>query len=245
MESGNKILVIPDVHLKLWMFDEADIIMRNEDIQIAIVLGDLADDWDKSADISLVNRTFLRLDKFTDEHPESLIVFGNHEMSYYWRKQESGYSNKAEMPVLSWVMDLRKKLGKRIGFIKRIQNVIFSHAGLTKEFLDEKIPEWTAMDIDRVLDTINDMGSEDLWYYTSPLWVRPDSSAFHSFSDKFFQVCGHTPMEERPMLINGILCCDVFSTKSDGTPIGSQEFVIVDTIEKTWATVKAPSLTQG
>ena len=42
----SRVLVIPDVHLKPWIFDEAEKVDKNsyEDI---VVLGDLVDDWGK------------------------------------------------------------------------------------------------------------------------------------------------------------------------------------------------------
>ena len=45
-----KVLVIPDVHLKAWMFDEADKIDRDSYDGI-VVLGDLVYDWGKGNDI--------------------------------------------------------------------------------------------------------------------------------------------------------------------------------------------------
>jgi hypothetical protein len=44
-------------------------------------------------------------------------------------------------------------------------------------------------------------------------------------------VVGHTPMEAITLCDN-VLSTDVFSTYRDGTPIGSQKFVIVYTITK-------------
>ncbi len=43
------------------------------------------------------------------------------------------------------------------------------------------------------------------------------------------QVVGHTPVE-RIYKKNGIISCDVFSTWSDGTPIGTEEFPIIDSV---------------
>ena len=40
-----RILVIPDVHLRGWMFEEADRLMKENGIEQAVCLGDLVDDW--------------------------------------------------------------------------------------------------------------------------------------------------------------------------------------------------------
>ena len=40
-----KVLVIPDVHLKDWMFSQAIDIMETTDCENAVILGDLVEDW--------------------------------------------------------------------------------------------------------------------------------------------------------------------------------------------------------
>lgn len=50
-------------------------------------------------------------------------------------------------------------------------------------------------------------------------------------SHQFLQVVGHTPMETITKK-NNMISCDVFSTYRDGKPIGTKEFLLLDTI--TW-----------
>lgn len=45
------------------------------------------------------------------------------------------------------------------------------------------------------------------------------------------QVVGHTPVEEIDRLGN-VISCDLFSTYRTGDPIGTQEFLLIDTV--TW-----------
>lgn len=241
MKNG-KVLVIPDVHLKPWMFDKATDLMRKEDITKAVCLGDYGDEFDMGADIGAYNETYYKLMRFMETFPEALLCYGNHEMSYKWRQTStSGYSPYAEITVLSWLIDLRNKFGDRVAYIHRVGNGIFSHAGLVPAWLDEWVPGWEAMYIDDVITRTNQMGFHQMWTDISSIWVRPDSSDFKSFSDEYLQVCGHTP-QKQPTLINGILCCDTFSTKSDGvTPYGSQEFVIINP-DLTWTAVKAEDI---
>ena len=42
-----KVLVIPDVHLKPWMFERADKIMEQGAAERAVCLMDIPDDWNK------------------------------------------------------------------------------------------------------------------------------------------------------------------------------------------------------
>ena len=40
-----KVLVIPDVHLKPWMFDRASELLESGKAERAVCLMDIADDW--------------------------------------------------------------------------------------------------------------------------------------------------------------------------------------------------------
>ena len=86
-----KVLVIPDVHLKSWMFDRAEEVLKKEHIDCEVCLMDLADDWGHDSDIEAYRETYDRAIAFARQHPMSLWCYGNHDVSYMWQLQESGY----------------------------------------------------------------------------------------------------------------------------------------------------------
>lgn len=53
-----KILVIPDIHLKPWMFADASIIMEKEEVDKAVCLMDIPDDFNQELNHDLYNQTF-------------------------------------------------------------------------------------------------------------------------------------------------------------------------------------------
>ncbi len=59
----SKVLVIPDVHLKTWIFDKAVKIIEENEFDNIVLLGDLVDDWDQELNIKLYKET---LDKVYD-----------------------------------------------------------------------------------------------------------------------------------------------------------------------------------
>ena len=66
----------------------------------------------------------------------------------------------------------------------------------------------------------------------SPIWYRPQYYEGRLYKPrKMLQVVGHTPMDKITRKGN-LISCDVFSTDSNRNPIGTQEFLVVDTI--TW-----------
>ena len=93
-------------------------------------------------------------------------------------------------------------------------------------------------DIDAIVTEINGLDHRCLWQDLSPIWFRPQYSGRKMYKQgELLQVVGHTPVSQ----INekdGVISCDVFSTHGDGTPIGTQEFLILDTVSWEYYGVK-------
>ncbi len=226
-----KILTIPDIHLKPWIFDHADAILENKEADKAVCLMDIADDWKQQLNLDLYELTYDRAIRFAKEHPETLWCYGNHDLSYEWDELETGYSYAASHLVRKKMQELRKALVdyRQLAYIHRIDNVLFSHGGLAYEFVRNRIPGRFHDDIDYVIDTINSFGRMEMWQDLSPIWYRPQYYKGKMFqSQKYLQVVGHTPVEEIKKDRN-VISCDVFSTSSNGKPIGKPQFLILDT----------------
>ena len=234
-----KILVIPDVHLKPWIFDKADeILQSNKDIDTFVSLGDIADDWDKRNNLNLYEETYDRLIDMVKKYPKSIFCYGNHDISYIWQRHETGYSTAARNIVVNKISELERILGEdRIGFAKKIDNCIFSHAGLCQTFIDWYVPEKYKQSEDMTLRYINEgMYSSELWIDISPIWLRPQEQCINMYeAEKYLQIVGHTPISEIIYdASENVLSVDTFSTYRDGTPIGTQSFAVVDTVAKEW-----------
>ena len=188
-----KVLIIPDVHLKPFMFKQAAELMERGIAKRSVCLMDIPDDWDKQFDISLYEETYDAAISFAKKYPDTAWCYGNHDLSYVWHKLETGYSPMAAYTVQKKLIDLKEVLpeGNLIKYVHRIDNVLFSHAGMSKDFVNLHVPK----------------------------------------SQQFLQVVGHTPMETITKKKN-VISCDVFSTYRDGKPIGTEEFLLLDTI--TW-----------
>lgn len=226
----SKVLVIPDVHLKPLMFDQADNIYKEEKCDKIVFLGDLIDDWDQEKNLGLYNSTFDRAIAFAKDHQNMFICYGNHDMSYVWDEMESGYSPFARELVVSRLRELSDALPvENCAFIHLMDNVIFSHGGLTLSFIMQHFGS-SATSIDSIVRSVNSMSGDKLWKDDSPIWARPQNG-YRTYPFDMLHVVGHTPMEAITLCDN-VLSTDVFSTYRDGTPIGSQKFVIVDTITK-------------
>ncbi len=226
-----RVLVIPDIHLKTWIFDQAENIMNAGKADSAVCLMDIPDDWNMEFQVERYKETFDRAIKYANTYPETLWCYGNHDISYLWGRLETGYSPYAERTVISKLEQLANILrnSSQINIIHRIDNVLFSHGGLTNEFvkwLDEDLLE---ADIDDVVAAVNGASQDYLWNDLSPLWLRPQNVDVDTFrNDIYHQVVGHTPVE-RIFEKDGIISTDVFSTYRDGRQIGESAMIIIDT----------------
>jgi len=230
-----KILVIPDIHLRTWMITRASELMNECNIDRAVCLMDIPDDWDQEMNTALYEKTFDAAIAFAKSFPETLWCWGNHDLSYLWGKLETGYSPYAESVVLRKLQELKETLVDecRLTYVHRIDNVLFSHGGLVKEFVLKHVISKETLNTDLVLNVINNLEDRAMWQDNSPIWARPQYEEMCMYQEKrFLQVVGHTPVERITQKGN-IISCDVFSTYRDGTPVGTQEFLIIDT--KTWA----------
>ena len=80
----SKVFVIPDVHLKPWMFERASELIAKGSCDAIVMLGDLVDDWYQEKNIDLYNETFDAAIAFTSKHPDTFWCYGNHDVSYLW-----------------------------------------------------------------------------------------------------------------------------------------------------------------
>ena len=230
-EVDMKVLVIPDVHLKPVMFQQATILMRQGIAERAVCLMDIPDDWGKEYEVELYENTYDEAINFAKKFPETAWCYGNHDLSYFWHQLESGYSSMAASTVQRKLLELRAAVPENnpIRFIHKIDNVLFSHGGVLKYFVEEHVKKVNCDDTDLVIEEIDKLGAREMWNDASPIWLRPQYSKMKLYKEhELLQVVGHTPMDKITRKEN-VISCDVFSTYRDGRPIGTQEFLLLDT----------------
>ena len=67
-----RVLVIPDVHLKPWMFDRADELLGEGTAEKAVCLMDIPNDWGKEYQLDLYEDTFDAAIRFQNKYPDTL-----------------------------------------------------------------------------------------------------------------------------------------------------------------------------
>ena len=232
-----KVLVIPDVHLKPTIFDKGEKVATNKYDKI-VCLGDLVDDWGMQHNSNLYETTLERAVEFDKKHPDMLWCWGNHDVSYLYCLSETGFSYIMIPLVNKYLVKLQKQCDERLKIIHRLDTVLFSHAGLTEEFVDSMYKKHPRS-IDTILNKTNKMIEDKnsairLWHNDSPLWTRPQYAPIDMYlADVYYQVVGHTPVPQ-PLEKGNCITLDTFSTYSTGEPIGDCRLVIVDTETHEW-----------
>lgn len=238
-----KVLVIPDVHLKPRLFDRAERILRDKRADTAVCLMDIADDWGMGNNIDLYEEAYERAAEFAKARPETRWCYGNHDIQYIWGIPAAGFSPAAKGTVIKKLGELKSALTNpsQLAFIHRLDNVLFSHGGLTAGFVRRLGRQLLKADIDAVLAAVNGAGPRLLWEEDSPLWLRPREFGPEMFgSQAYKQVVGHTPAE-RIYENNGVIYTDVFSSGFDSEQIGESAMLVIDTLTKAYEIIAVPA----
>ena len=215
-----RVLVIPDTHLKPKMFDLADKIMCERKVDYAVQLGDNLDDFYCYDD--QYRRHNARMVAFYHEHPETIWLWGNHEASYILDRPVTGniYAGKEYAKLY------QENFGPKFAHLDG--KVVFSHAGIFQEFVDNNNLS-DCKTAKELVDRINKLDLSAFWRDDSPLWARPqyDRLTSPSVLNGYLQVVGHTPLRDISEK-DGIVSVDVFSTNW-GKKVGVEKMIIVDT----------------
>lgn len=232
-----KVVVVPDIHLKPWIVDQAEKVLRDGKAEQAVFLGDYVDDWNQQSNTELYRSTLQSLLDFAEKHPETKFCIGNHDFQYLKGIKGAGYSTQQLNLVRNFFGRIHDVAEFKMLF--KIDNVVFSHAGLLLSFVSRNLPEDRRDNIDQVIDLLNykgDQGDVIFFEEDSPMWARTIlfDHGYYFNEDYVLNVFGHTPTH-RVESHEGGLSVDVYSTYRDGhTPIGEQRMIVIDTVTKEW-----------
>lgn len=213
----SRVLVIPDTHLKHKMFDLADKIIEENEVDYCVQLGDNVDDfYALSEDYRIHNA---RMVLFNRQH-KVVWLWGNHELSYILGRPVSGNAYAGEEYSKLYEENFSPKLIHIDG------KCIFSHAGIFESFLEAAYINPKG----NLEESMNKVLPEKLWFDDSPLWARHKRDELKEsdyIKKNYIQVIGHTPFKD--ITDDGsIISVDVFSTNW-GRKIGVEEMIIIDT----------------
>ena len=212
-----KTVVIADVHGRdMWK----QIVAQENDADRFVFLGDYFDSFDISGVEQMHNfKEIVELKETSNK--EVIMLIGNHDYHYFPEigdSSTSGYQTRLAPSTKQLVDENRQHL--QVAY--RMGQFVFSHAGISSEWLDDFIPSWT---LNTMVDQINDtfkytptnlcyrsykitdidngivigsggFGNET---YQGPMWIRPKAlmeANKKTLRKKIIQVVGHTYQNE-------------------------------------------------
>jgi hypothetical protein len=208
-----KLVAIGDIHGRdIWK----QIVAKEQDADEFVFVGDYFDSFTVKGPDQINN--FLDIIEFKKQSkvPVTLII-GNHDHHYYPGVDDSGTSGYQTLlaPSIKHVVGDNKQ---HLQAAYQSGEFIFTHAGLSSEWLDDTIEDWNA---DNVVEKVNELfqyqpnkiayrsykqvgdqvygaqgyGNES---FQGPIWIRPAAlmnANKKTLRKKIIQVVGHTPQD--------------------------------------------------
>ena len=196
-----KRIIIPDIHFN---FDWVKEILRKENPDEVICLGDYFDSYDKTLGCSREKFEELAFD------PRITLLLGNHDYHYLDISCDghySGYSRETECKISGILSKLWKEKKIQIIYIDFINQIIYSHAGVSDSWMSTynldllQVNQRCYENPDYLRFTYRDGGDNSgSSKFNSPIWIRPGSLRKDGYQlgnpcVTWNQVVGHTPSD--------------------------------------------------
>lgn len=213
-----KTIVIGDIHGRsVWK-----LIVNMEKPDRVIFIGDYFDSFDIKGLDQLSNFQDIIAYKESGEC-EVIMLIGNHDHHYLPEIGDTGTSGYQNIfaPSIKYIIGENRK---HLQMVYQMDEFLFSHAGISSEWLDDNIEEW---DIDNMVDKVNELfhyqpnkfnfrsykkydngkvtlsESHGSNTYQSPIWIRPKSLMRvnkNTLRKKFIQIVGHTEVNKLDLI---------------------------------------------
>lgn len=207
-----KILVLGDIHgHESWR----SICEKEKDADKVIFLGDYFDSFTMSPEYQKDN--FLNILDFKHNHPNCVLLLGNHDYHYIYNTSYSGYNFATK--ILAQPLITKAIEDGDLNIIHIHDNIVFSHAGISEFWLNEvaKLEDIHDITFDKLkLSTLDWNGLYGFEPHgdtisNSPIWIRPRSLSVDKIKG-YIQVVGHTPAKKLTSY-KDIWLCDTLPTE--------------------------------
>lgn len=199
-----KTIIFGDIHGRTVWKD----VIESQEWDRVIFLGDYVSTHEEISERDQISN-LLDILEFKEQDPDRVILLrGNHDMQHlmYWWGECSGFFRK----VGEFMCGIRERFLADTQWCLIEENVIYSHAGISKTWLESTSAQ---------LDKINELRPSELFGFTperygdwcgesktQPLtWIRPRSLISDKL-DGYTQVVGHTTVSHISCISDVYLC---------------------------------------
>ena len=194
---------------------------------INIFVGDYFDPYD-AIPHNRLQQNFEAILAFKREHPETVLLYGNHDMDYLVDCVHSSRYDRTYAETYRQAFRDSEHLFYGVAFPIEGQALV-SHAGVTREWYELHFGPYQGETPEQVAARINELWLQDPLMFDfdlsdpydfcgnspaqSPVWIRPESLACHNLFDgtPYRQIFGHTQVEDITTVDN-LTCVDCLGT---------------------------------
>jgi hypothetical protein len=208
-----KLVAIGDIHGRdYWK----QIVDQEQDADTFVFVGDYFDSFTIKGPDQINN--FLDIIEFKKQSKVPVILLlGNHDYHYYPGIEDNGTSGYQTLmaPSIKHIVDDNKQ---HLQAAYQVDEFIFTHAGLSSEWLDDNIIMWDVPNLamyvndlfyyqpqklayrsyKQVGDQVYGVGGYGSETFQGPLWIRPKvlmAANRDTLRKQIIQVVGHTPQD--------------------------------------------------
>jgi len=198
---------------------------------VNIFLGDYFDpyQYEGTRNADAVAENLKSILQYKEEHPETILLLGNHDLHYIWDEHYSRYNAKAAPKYRKIITDNWDKFALAYAID---DEALMTHAGVTREWLHlAGHPELNQPT--EIANMLNDLKDDPKGFSllkveltfepwdiygesatASPIWVRPETLIEHNALEVGRQVVGHTQMPNPAEVENVCLVDSLGTTES-------------------------------
>ena len=198
------------------------------DDSINIFVSDYFDPYEAIPPTKLL-QNFENILTYKRQHPETVLLYGNHDMHYLINCLRGSRYNHAYAATYRQAFVGAKHLFDGVAYAIG-DHTLVTHAGVTKEWYEKEFGEYHGETPEQVAEDINelwrhnklefefDMSDPTDWCgdspTQSPVWIRPDTLMNHNLfaCTPYKQIFGHTQMEDITTMGGSLTCVDCLGT---------------------------------
>lgn len=197
---------------------------------VNIFVGDYFDPYDDIAFDDLM-QNFADIIAFKTQHPETVLLYGNHDMHYLSSSDRSSRYDYLHAAEIRQAFATNRHLFRGAAYAIS-DTILVTHAGVTREWYEKEFGTYNREKPSFVAAMINDLWAnnkgefsfaanvtipDDIYGYSpthSPMWIRPEALAYHNLfaGTPYKQIFGHSQTDDITPIGNDLVCVDCLGT---------------------------------
>ena len=216
--------IIGDIHGRTCWKD-----LVQED-SVNVFVGDYFDPYDDIPHEQLL-QNFADIIAFKQQHPETVLLYGNHDMHYLIDGEEASRYDHLHATEYRQAFRGAQELFHGVAYTVG-DHTLVTHAGVSKAWYEKEFGPYRGQSPAEVADNINDLWRHNKREFAfevnaserfdfcgespthSPLWIRPWVLAYHNLfaGTPYKQIFGHTQIDKVTTIDGNLTCVDCLGT---------------------------------